>query len=418
VYPDPVSRELDFERPVLELERKIEELRRIAAGIDRLPSGVAAENDPPTGDVHPSDTDSSLPARADQSDLDRQIARLEKRAQKLQEQVFHSLTRWQIVQLSRHPSRPYALDYVQRVFTDFTELHGDRAFADDGAIVAGIARFGTDSVMILGHQKGRSTKENVRRNFGMARPEGYRKAMRLMRLAERFGLPIITLIDTPGAYPGIDAEERGQALAIAESLEHMAGLRVPVVAVVIGEGGSGGALAIGVANRVLMLEYSTYSVISPEACSSILFKDASFAERAADALKLTAPDLQRLGVIDDIVPEPVGGAHRDHELAAARLREALTRHLRDLARLDAAQLTDDRYRRFRKLGAFEELALNSELRRSSAPPPDDASGPVTGGVNPPAGAIASLNASGPVTGGVNPPAGAIASLNASDGESR
>jgi acetyl-CoA carboxylase carboxyl transferase subunit alpha len=303
-----------------------------------------------------------LPARADQSDLDRQIARLEKRARKLQEQVFHSLTRWQIVQLSRHPSRPYALDYVQRLFTDFTELHGDRAFADDGAIVAGIARFGTESVMILGHQKGRSTKENVRRNFGMARPEGYRKAMRLMRLAERFGLPIITLIDTPGAYPGIDAEERGQALAIAESLEQMAGLRVPVVAVVIGEGGSGGALAIG----------ATYSVISPEACSSILFKDASFAERAADALKLTAPDLQGLGVIDDIVAEPVGGAHRDHELAAARLREALTRHLRELSKLDAVQLTDDRYRRFRKLGAFEELALSSELRRSSAPPPEDA----------------------------------------------
>ncbi|MFO0729225.1 MAG: acetyl-CoA carboxylase carboxyltransferase subunit alpha [Myxococcota bacterium] len=353
-----MSRELDFERPVLELERKIEELRRIAAGIDRLPSGVSTEVDPATLGLD--ENDSIFPTAPDQSNLDRQIARLEKRAKKLQEQVFQSLTRWQIVQLSRHPSRPYALDYIQRIFTDFTELHGDRAFADDGAIIGGLARFGTDPVLILGHQKGRSTKENMRRNFGMARPEGYRKAMRLMRLAERFQHPIITLIDTPGAYPGIDAEERGQAQAIAESLEHMAGLKVPVIAVVIGEGGSGGALAIGVANRVLMLEYSTYSVISPEACSSILFKDASHAERAADALKLSAPDLKGLGVIDDIVEEPVGGAHRDHDLAADRLKEALHRHLRELSQLSADELLRDRYQRFRKLGAFEDLAASGE----------------------------------------------------------
>lgn len=346
-----MSRELDFERPVLELERQIEELRRIAAGLDRIASTVSTEDD---GAEAASLGTGDLPG-TDAGSLDKEIARLEKRAKQLQEQVFDALSRWQIVQLSRHPNRPYTLDYVQRLCSEWNELHGDRSFGDDGAIVGGIARFETEPVMIIGHQKGRSTKENVRRNFGMARPEGYRKAMRLMRMAERFGMPIVTLIDTPGAYPGLDAEERGQAQAIAESLEAMAQLAVPVVAIVIGEGGSGGALAIGVANRVLMLEYATYSVISPEACSSILFKDPTHAERAADALRLTARDLLALGVIDEVIEEPVGGAHRDPEAAAAALGEAIRKNLMVLRRLDAEQLRADRYQRFRRLGALAEV---------------------------------------------------------------
>ncbi len=339
-----MTRELDFERPVLELERKIEELRRIAAGLDHVDHGVSME---PLTDDHEAVV-GEAPAG-----LDHQIEVLERRARELQESLYSRLSRWQIVQLSRHPSRPYTLDYVQRLTSDFIELHGDRAFGDDGAIVGGFARLDNRTVLIIGHQKGRTTKENMRRNFGMARPEGYRKAIRLMRLAERFGHPIVTLIDTPGAYPGIDAEERGQAQAIAEALEAMAGLTVPVVAVVIGEGGSGGALAIGVANRVLMLEYGTYSVISPEACSSILFKDSSHAEQAADALKLTAPDLLALSVIDEIVKEPPGGAHRDQEQAAARLGEAIRRHLGELSRMTPDALIADRYQRFRKLGALQ-----------------------------------------------------------------
>jgi acetyl-CoA carboxylase carboxyl transferase subunit alpha len=350
----------------LELERQIEELRRIAAGLDRHPGVVGGDVEAPIDDVQaPGDPP---PANAEAGALEKEIAQLEKRARNLQQQVFSALSRWQIVQLSRHPNRPYTLDYVQRMFTDWNELHGDRSFADDGAIVAGIARFGTDSVLVIGHQKGRSTKENMRRNFGMARPEGYRKAMRLMRLAERFGLPIITLIDTPGAYPGIDAEERGQAQAIAESLEAMAHLTVPVIATVIGEGGSGGALAIGVANRVLMLEHGTYSVISPEACSAILFKDPSHAEKAADALRLTAPDLKALGVIDEIVTEPLGGAHRDWDLAASNIGEAIRRHLMSLKHMSVEQLRADRYDRFRKLGA---LAQGPEWRLERTEEPDD-----------------------------------------------
>ena len=338
-----VHRELDFERPILELERKIEELRRIAAGRDR---SAEVGLGPSTGE-HSID----LEAIAD-AGIENQIEILEVRARELQESLYSRLTRWQIVQLSRHNGRPYTLDYVQKLTTDFVEFHGDRAFADDGAIVGGFGRFDNQSVLIIGNQKGRTTKENVRRNFGMARPEGYRKAIRLMRLAERFGRPIITLIDTPGAYPGIDAEERGQALAIADALEAMASLSVPVIALVIGEGGSGGALAIGVANRVLMLEYGTYSVISPEACSSILFKDASHAERAADALKLTAPDLLGLGVIDEIIREPPGGAHRDVDQIAASVGEAIRRHLGELELMSPQALIDDRYARFRKLGAL------------------------------------------------------------------
>jgi acetyl-CoA carboxylase carboxyl transferase subunit alpha len=344
-----VSRELEFERPLLDLERQIEALRRIAAGTENLASVVAPDSDG-TGDLAGSD---DLAVSSSQS-LEGQIALLEEKARELGQEVYSGLSRWQIVQLSRHPDRPYIRDYLDRTFTDFVELHGDRAFADDGAILGGLARFAGVSVMVIGHVKGRTTKENVVCNFGMARPEGYRKAIRLMRLAERFQLPIVTLIDTPGAYPGIDAEERGQAQAIAESIDCMASLTVPVVAVVIGEGGSGGALAIGVANRVLMLEYSTYSVISPEACSSILFRDASHAQRAADALRLTATDLLGFEVVDRVVEEPFGGAHRDPLDMADRLKRAIKQELAELKGLDGEALRLDRYERFRRLGRFEE----------------------------------------------------------------
>lgn len=329
-----MSRELDFERPILELERQISQLRQIGqSGVQEAqPHAVESKNANPQWES--------------------QIHELEDRVRNLQQEVFTKLSRWQIVQLSRHPERPYFLDYVSHLFTEFTELHGDRRFGDDGALVGGLARFNGRPVMLMGHQKGRSTKENMHRNFGMARPEGYRKAMRLMTMAERFSLPIITLIDTPGAYPGIDAEKRGQAQAIAESLEHMAALRVPVIAIVIGEGGSGGALAIGVANRVLMFEYASYSVISPEACSSILFKDPSHAERAAEALRLTAKDLIEFKVVDGVIAEPAGGAHRDPPAAAASLGEAIGTHLAELGGLSKEELVADRYERFRKLGVF------------------------------------------------------------------
>ena len=346
-----MSRELEFERPILELERQIAELRQLAAGRDRLANLVS---------MPPQDT-TDLPIVPDEAgDLSSEIGALEDKVKRLQEEVFSSLSRWQIVQLSRHPQRPYTLDYISQMFTEFTELHGDRSFGDDGAIVAGLAKFLGDPVMIIGHQKGRTTKENVSRNFGMARPEGYRKAMRLMSLAERFSLPIITFIDTPGAYPGIDAEERGQAQAIAESLEHMAALSVPVIAVVIGEGGSGGALAIGVANRVLMLEYATYSVISPEACSSILFKDPAYAQKAADALKLTAADLSKLKVIDEVVKEPNGGAHRNLSEIAQNLSQALRSNLVELGRFSGEELVTDRFERFRQLGVFFETEAARE----------------------------------------------------------
>jgi acetyl-CoA carboxylase carboxyl transferase subunit alpha len=345
-----VTRELEFERPVLELERQIEELRRLAAGRDQLATTVATDDAPKK--KKKSGVTSML-------QLESQIMRLEEQSQELKAQIFSRLSRWQVVQVARHPQRPYTLDYLANTFTDFVELHGDRSFGDDPSIVCGMAKLRGDSVMVIGHQKGRTTAENLRRNFGMPRPEGYRKALRVMRVAERFGLPIVSLIDTPGAYPGIGAEERGQAQAIADCLEGMAGLQVPIVSVVIGEGGSGGALAIGVANRVLMLEFSIYSVISPEGCASILFKDASHAERAADALKLTAPDLTVLGVVDQVIKEPLGGAHRDHPLAAKRLGEALHLELSELARMKPAQLVDDRYRRFRALGAVTEGAVTA-----------------------------------------------------------
>lgn len=323
-----MARELDFERPVLEIERQVEDLRR-SAEVARA-QGTAGEQ----------------PAAV----LENLISELSDKAKALKAEIFNSLSRWQVVQVARHPERPFTLDYVERAFSDFQELHGDRAFGDDPAIVAGLTRLGDRRVMLIGHQKGRSTQENVQRNFGMPRPEGYRKALRLMRVAERFGLPVVTLIDTPGAFPGLDAEERGQSQAIAEALEGMAALRVPVVSVVIGEGGSGGALAIGVANRVMMMEHSIYSVISPEGCASILFKDAVHAPKAADALRLTARDLVRLGVVDEAIAEPLGGAHRDHAAAASNLFAALERQLSELTALSPDALVQDRYERFRRIG--------------------------------------------------------------------
>lgn len=313
---------LDFERPLLELEKKISELKTLSQ----------------TGSV----------------DFSSEITKLEKKAKRLQTEIFSDLTRWQVVQLSRHSARPYFLDYVGYLFTDFVELAGDRSFGEDPSIVGGFARFDGQPVLAMGHQKGRNTKENMARNFGMPRPEGYRKARRLMELADRFERPILTFVDTPGAYPGIGAEERGQAEAIAVNLEVMARLRVPIISTVIGEGGSGGALAIGVGNRVLMMENSIYSVISPEACSSILYRDASKAEKAADSLKLTAKDLLSMGVVDELVQEPPGGAHRDPARTAEALGRSLRKQLSALKGMSGEALVEDRYRKFRALGAFTE----------------------------------------------------------------
>ncbi len=312
---------LDFEKPIRELERKIDELKELANG------GMV--------------------------DFGDEIKKLERKAKRLQVEIFSDLSPWQIVQLSRHPDRPYFLDYAQLLFTDFVELHGDRRFGEDPSLVAGFARFDGEPVMIIGHQKGRNTNENILRNFGMPRPEGYRKAARLMQVAARFNRPILTFVDTPGAYPGIGAEERGQAQAIAESIEVMAALPVPVIVTIIGEGGSGGALAVGVGNRMLMMQYSYYSVISPEACSSILFREPTKAPKAAEALKMSAQDLRGFGVIDEIVTEAVGGAHRDPARTAENLGRALRQHLGQLRSLSPEELVDDRYRRFRNMGVFE-----------------------------------------------------------------
>jgi acetyl-CoA carboxylase carboxyl transferase subunit alpha len=314
---------LDFEKPIAELERQIEELRRLAG-------------------------QRSL-------DVQREIVPLEEKLATLRSEIYRNLTPFQRVQVARHPRRPYALDYVNTIFTDFIELHGDRLFRDDPAIVAGTARLGGSAVVVIGQQKGRDTKENLKRNFGMPHPEGYRKALRLMLLAERFKLPIITLIDTPGAYPGLGAEERGQAEAIARNLEAMARIEVPILTAVIGEGGSGGALALGVADRVLMFENSVYSVISPEGCAAILWKDAGQRERAAEQLKLTAPDLIALGLIDEIIAEPPGGAHADPDAAATALADALRRHLGALTRLTPDQLVAARAEKFLRMGKFEEI---------------------------------------------------------------
>ena len=312
---------LDFEKPIVELQRKISALKH---------RGRAS------------------------TDLSREIHVLEKHADELQKRIFSDLTPWQRVQLARHPARPYTMDYLSRIVTDFHELHGDRRFADDAAMVAGIAMFDGSPVVIMGQQKGRKTKEKLARNLGMVKPEGYRKSMRLMDLAARFGRPVICLLDTPGAFPGIDAEERGQAEAVAKSLEVMASLPVPIISVVIGEGGSGGALAIGVADRVMMLENAVYSVISPEGCASILFRSDARKADAAAAMKITAPEVLRLGVIDEIIPEAPGGAHRDFDLTAQNLAEAIRKHLAELSKLSPRELKDQRYNKYRRMGAFVE----------------------------------------------------------------
>jgi acetyl-CoA carboxylase carboxyl transferase subunit alpha len=313
---------LEFEQPLLELEARIAELQ--------------AQDDPAQRE---------------------EIAKLEERLQRLRQKTFASLTAWQTTQLARYPRRPHTRDFCRLLLEDFIELHGDRLYGDDPAIVGGLARFDGYGVVVIGHQKGRETREKIARNFGMPHPEGYRKALRLMQLAEKFGKPVISFIDTPGAYPGIGAEERGQAEAIARNLREMAALRTPIVAVVTGEGGSGGALAISMGNRVLMLEHAVYSVISPEGCAAILWGDAAKASEAAEIMKITARDLFRLGVIDAIVPEPPGGAHRDWEGAAANLRAVLTEHLRELRAKSPETLVSERYEKFRRIGAFEEESL-------------------------------------------------------------
>jgi acetyl-CoA carboxylase carboxyl transferase subunit alpha len=312
--------ELEFEKPLLELENRIAELR---------------------------EAEDPLAARDE-------IQKLEARLRRLQQRTYSSLTAWQRAQIARHPKRPHSLDFFRLLLEDFLELHGDRVFGDDQAIVGGLARFEGEPVVVIGHQKGRDTRENIARNFGMPHPEGYRKALRLMQLAAKFGKPVLTFIDTPGAYPGLGAEERGQAEAIARNLREMAGLPTPVISVVTGEGGSGGALAIGVANRVLMLEYAIYAVISPEGCAAILWGDATKAPEAAELMRITAPDLQHLAVIDGIVPEPVGGAHRNWQETAANLRGALRDQLWELRSRSAAELIQDRHERFRRIGVFED----------------------------------------------------------------
>ncbi|AAS81750.1 acetyl-coenzyme A carboxylase carboxyl transferase subunit alpha [Thermus thermophilus HB27] len=293
-------------------------------------------------------------AKATGVDLEAEIRLLEERLARLRKETYENLTPWQRVQLARAPGRPTTLDVLEKAFQDFIELHGDRAFADDPAIVGGLAYLEGEKVVVVGHQKGRDTKENLQRNFGMPHPEGYRKAMRLMDLADRFGYPFLTFVDTPGAYPGVSAEERGQAWVIAQSIQRMSRLRVPAVTVILGEGGSGGALAIAVANRVLILENAWYSVISPESCAAILWRDAKEAPKAAEALKLTAKDLLQLKVVDAIVPEPEGGAHKDPDRAIRNIKEALLKALEELKGLSPEALYEDRYRRFRSLGAFAE----------------------------------------------------------------
>src|SRR5512138_2217538 len=312
---------LEFEKPIVELEQKIEELNSLAN------NGL---------------------------DIGADVSALEARVESMREDIFSNLSRWQTAQVARHINRPFTLDYINLMFTEFTELHGDRNYGDDHAIVGGLARLDDEPVMVIGHQKGRDTKEKVYRNFGMPNPEGYRKALRLMEMAERFRLPIITFVDTPGAFPGIGAEERGQAEAIARNLREMSRLTVPIIVVITGEGGSGGALAIAVGDRILMLQYSVYAVISPEGCAAILWSDGTKGEQAAEALKLTAKDIKGLEVIDEIVKEPLGGAHNDHEAMARTLHEALRRNLNELMKIPADQLVEERYQKFRKMSRFVE----------------------------------------------------------------
>jgi acetyl-CoA carboxylase carboxyl transferase subunit alpha len=313
---------LDFEQSIAELETKIEELRYVQS-------------------------ESAV-------DISEEIERLSRKSQQLTKDVYSQLNPWQVTQIARHPQRPYTLDYIGEVFTDFEELHGDRAFADDQSIVGGLARFNGQACVVLGHQKGRDTRERAARNFGMSRPEGYRKALRLMKLAEKFGLPVFTFVDTPGAYPGIGAEERGQSEAIGRNILEMAQLEVPIITTIIGEGGSGGALAISVADQVLMLQYAVYSVISPEGCASILWKTAERAPEAAEALGITAHRLKALGLVDKIVSEPVGGAHRDPLQMAAFLKRSLNDALRQVADLKPAQLLEQRYGRLKSYGRFSD----------------------------------------------------------------
>jgi acetyl-CoA carboxylase carboxyl transferase subunit alpha len=312
---------LSFEQPIAELEAKIEELRYVSNGNDL--------------------------------NISEEITRLQAKSQELTRSIFTSLSAWQISQLARHPQRPYMLDYVERIFTDFQELHGDRSFGDDAAMVGGLARLEGRPVMVIGQQKGRDTKEKLYRNFGMPRPEGYRKALRLMQLAERFKIPVLTFIDTPGAYPGVDAEERGQSEAIARNLFVMSSLKTPIICTVIGEGGSGGALAIGVGDKICMLEYSTYSVISPEGCASILWKSADKASEAAEAMGITSQRLKELGLIDVCIPEPLGGAHRDAEGMARNLSTSLQEILKSLDKLSLDELLEQRYQRFMQFGFFD-----------------------------------------------------------------
>jgi acetyl-CoA carboxylase carboxyl transferase subunit alpha len=311
---------LDFEKPIFELEEKLEEMRESSGSLD----------------------------------IKKDILRLESKVSQLKEELYKGLTRWQRVQLARHPDRPFTLDYINLMTEDFEELHGDRHYADDKAIVGGFAKLGKYKVMFIGQQKGRDTKSNVYRNFGMANPEGYRKALRLMKLAEKFNKPVITLIDTPGAYPGLEAEERGQAEAIARNLFEMSRLRVPIIVVIIGEGASGGALGIGVGNRILMLQNCWYSVISPESCSSILWRSWDYKEQAAEALKLTAPDLLEQKIIDRIIEEPLGGAHKDYNAVASRLKTALLEELDKLVKMKPEKLIEDRIAKFGSMGEFVE----------------------------------------------------------------
>lgn len=318
---------LEFEKPILELERKIEEFKKF----------TSSEN----------------------IDLHSEISRLQEKLDKLKHEIFENLTPWQRVQIARHPQRPYTLDYVSMIMTDFIELHGDRRFGDDKAMICGFAHIDGYKVLIVGHQKGRDTNENLMRNFGSANPEGYRKAMRLMRLAEKFGVAIITFIDTPGAYPGIGAEERGQAEAIAYNLREMASVRVPIIILVIGEGGSGGALGIGVGDRVCVMRNSYYSVISPEGCAAILWRDRARADEAASALKLTAAELLKLGIIDEVIPEPLGGAHRNPEAAAKNLKDVLLKNLIEVSKLSKEDMLNARYQKFRKMGMFNESPLSA-----------------------------------------------------------
>ncbi len=313
---------LDFEKPLVELDAKIRDLREYST---------------------------------DNVDFSGDIAKLEKKAEKLRADIFSNLNRWQRTQLARHQNRPYTLDYIENIFTDWFEVHGDRNFRDDPALVCGFARFDGQPCAVIGHQKGRDTKSKVHRNFGMPNPEGYRKALRVMQMAEQFGLPIFTFVDTPGAFPGIGAEERGQAEAIARNLREMAALKVPVIVTITGEGGSGGALAIAVGNKVMMMEYSVYAVISPEGCAAILWNDGTKGPEAAEALKLTATDVNELGcVIDDVIPEPEGGAHNDPIQAAAYLKKYLKKHLDQLNKLSGEELVEQRYQKFRAMTRIEE----------------------------------------------------------------